>query len=264
MDLRLTFNEDPANYERFRPIYLPRLINDVIRFSKLDNNSNALEIGVGTGQATLPFIQTKSQVTGIELGSDLAKFADEKFREYDNFEVINQDFELVELNEKSFDLVYSASAFHWIPIETGVPKVVNILKDGGVFAWFSVQPMPSDEHIHIHKDMQYVYQNYSSHFGNKSLPEPNKRKIQAHKRKIRKCSVLEQFGFTDITSELYYGSRTYSSNDYVKLLCTYSDHRSMPEEQRKVFLESIKRVIDNNGGEYTLSDIFILCMGRKP
>ncbi len=55
MDLRLTFNMDAPTYDRFRPTYTNELFDDVIRFSSLDRNKRALEIGIGTGQATLPF-----------------------------------------------------------------------------------------------------------------------------------------------------------------------------------------------------------------
>ena len=35
------------------------------------------------------------------------------------------------------DLVYSASAFHWIPEEIGYSKVYEMLKPGGAFARFA-------------------------------------------------------------------------------------------------------------------------------
>lgn len=57
MDLRFTFNEDVLNYDKMRPTYVKELYENIIQFSNLDSNKNALEIGIGTGQATLPFFK---------------------------------------------------------------------------------------------------------------------------------------------------------------------------------------------------------------
>jgi hypothetical protein len=54
MDKRLTFNEDPANYERYRPRYCKELFDSIIEYSRINQTKKALEIGIGTGQATLP------------------------------------------------------------------------------------------------------------------------------------------------------------------------------------------------------------------
>jgi 16S rRNA A1518/A1519 N6-dimethyltransferase RsmA/KsgA/DIM1 with predicted DNA glycosylase/AP lyase activity len=156
MDLRLTFNEDAPNYDKLRPTYTDELFDDTIRFSSLSRNKRVLEIGIGTGQATLPFLKTGCKVTAIEIGDKLAQFSREKFTEFKSFEVINQDFESVQLDENAYDLVYSASAFHWIPQEIGLPKIYGLLKSGGVFAWFSIQPVPAQEHTHIHEALMLV------------------------------------------------------------------------------------------------------------
>ena len=75
MDLRLTFNEVPEEYDRLRPQYPDTLSVDVIQYSALDKTKKALEIGIGTGQATLPFLKTGCELTAIELGDKLAEFS---------------------------------------------------------------------------------------------------------------------------------------------------------------------------------------------
>ena len=116
MDLRLTFNEDALNYDRLRPSYADELFDDVICFLNLNSNKSALEIGIVTGQATLPFLRNGSKATAIEIGNKLAQFSRGELAEFKIFEVINQDFESVQLDESDYDLVYSASAFRWIPL----------------------------------------------------------------------------------------------------------------------------------------------------
>ncbi len=135
MDLRLTFNEDVLSYDRLHPSYADELFDDVIRFSNLNISKSALEIGIGTGQTTLPFLRSGSKVTAIEIGDKLAQFSREKFSEFKIFEVINQDFESVQLDENAYDLVYSASDFHWIP--PFLKKISDAINHcGGKFTFF--------------------------------------------------------------------------------------------------------------------------------
>lgn len=266
MDLRLTFNEDAPNYDRLRPTYADELFNDVINFSNLNSSKSALEIGIGTGQATLPFLKIGCKVTAIEIGDKLAQFSRGKFAEFKTFEVINQDFESVQLDENAYDLVYSASAFHWIPQEIGLPKVYKLLKSGGVFAWFSIQPTPAQEHTYIHEAMQKIYDKYSHFFVEHKplLIGPQMRQQQAEKKRLDRSNALKQYGFVDVNDKFYYGSRTFNAEDYTTLISTFSDHKAMPEENRIPFLKKISDTINRCGGKFTFSDTMILCMGRKP
>jgi len=93
MDLRLTFNEVPAEYDRLRPRYTDALFQDVIAFSALDATKKALEIGIGTGQATEPFLKTGCALTAVEIGDRLAEYSRKKFAAFERFQVITQDFE---------------------------------------------------------------------------------------------------------------------------------------------------------------------------
>ena len=55
--LRTSFDEDAELYDEVRPGYPPELFDDVITLSSVPNQGRVLEIGCGTGQATLPFAQ---------------------------------------------------------------------------------------------------------------------------------------------------------------------------------------------------------------
>ena len=259
MDLRLTFNEIPAEYDKLRPQYAEDLFKDVILFSSLDKTKRALEIGIGTGLATLPFLNTGCDITAIEIGDNLAKYSRDKFSAFEKFKVINQDFESAVLEENSYDLIYSASAFHWIPTKIGMPKVYRLLKKGGVFVWFSVQPAAAREHIH--EELEKVYEEYNYYF--RGVKPKFDRQQEAQRKQRERVNTFKQYGFTEIEDKLYYGTRTLSASDYATLCGTYSDHRSIPEEDRIQFLQKIENTINYCGGEFTFADTFLLCMGKK-
>lgn len=260
MDLRLTFNEVPEEYDCLRPKYPDTLSVDVIQYSMLDKTKKALEIGIGTGQATLPFLKTNCELTAIELGDKLAEFSKKKFKEYERFKVINQDFETASLEENNYDIIYSASAFHWIPPEIGFPKVYNLLKSGGVFAWFSVQPAPSQKKLY--DEIQKVYSEYRKYF-NYEAPQFD-RIPEAQSKQLYRLNKFKQYGFTEIFDQLYSGSRTLNAKDYATLCGTYNDHRAIPEADRVIFLNKLEDAVNRCGGTFTFADTFLLCMGKKP
>lgn len=121
MDLKLKFNEVTAEYDKWRPTYVPELYADIMAYSGIDQASRVLEIGIGTGQATLPILKTNCHLTAVEIGDELAAYTRTKFSRYKNLEIMNMAFENYECPDNSFDMVYSASAFHWIPEEIGYP-----------------------------------------------------------------------------------------------------------------------------------------------
>ena len=67
MELRLKFNEDEQNYDRFRPGYPDALMQDVIESFHAGTQSRIMEIGIGTGQATQPILDTGCDLTAVEL-----------------------------------------------------------------------------------------------------------------------------------------------------------------------------------------------------
>lgn len=259
MDLRLTFNEVSEEYGRLRPHYPDALSSDLIVYSMLDATKKALEIGIGAGQATLPFLKTGCELYAVEIGDQLARYSREKFASYEHFKVLNQDFESVLLNENSFDLIYSASAFHWIKPEIGFPKVNRLLKRGGVFAWISVQPAPA--YRRMHDELEKVYAKYSRYFGG-DKPEFD-RSPDVKRNQSYRVNAFRQYGFIEIVDKLYHGTRTLNASDYATLCGTYSDHRAIPEVDRIPFLSEIEDAVNRCGGEFTFADTFLLCMGRK-
>ena len=253
MDLRLTFNEDAANYDKMRPSYTKELFEDIIAYSHLNSEKNALEIGVGTGQATRPFINTGCRLTAVELGKDMARFTKEKFSAFPTFDVINDDFESVDMPENHYDLIYSASAFHWIPQEAGYTKVRNLLKSGGALALFWNHPSYGEDEFFA--AMQEVYKRYdptskSRHFREEDCAET--------------AGTIAKYGFADVGYRLYHQTRPFDAPQYMLLLNTYSDHRAMVEETRLPLETDLSNVINRFGGQIEIRDTIDLYLARKP
>ena len=83
----------------------------------------------------------------LELGEKLAALAAEHCRPYPAVEIRNTTFEDWPLRRQAFDLVISASAFHWIPPGPGYAKVAAALNDAGSIALFWNHSLGPDPHL---------------------------------------------------------------------------------------------------------------------
>jgi SAM-dependent methyltransferase len=76
--LRTTFDQVPELYDHARPTYPPQVFADLSALAELPAKARLVEIGCGTGQATLPLAERGFAITCVELGGQLAAFAQRK------------------------------------------------------------------------------------------------------------------------------------------------------------------------------------------
>ena len=78
--------------------------------------ADALGIGCGPGNATLPLLERGFRVHAVELGENLAAFARQRLAAFP-FTVEVGAFEDASLQVASAQLVVCSSAFHWLDRE---------------------------------------------------------------------------------------------------------------------------------------------------
>lgn len=253
--LETTFNTVAEQYDRMRPTYVEELYDDIWRYGGFDGDISAVEVGIGTGQATQPVLNRGASVTAVELGADLAAFCARKFAENPKFFVINMPFQDFTVPENSCDLIYSASAFHWIPEEIGYRKVFDMLRPGGVFARFANHPYKDKGNEALHEAMQVHYAKYMPR--SKFHAEYDMEDAKA------RAEVGARYGFADIQCKLYKRTRTFTAQQYTNLLGTYSDHIALGEKKDE-FFALIREEIERFGGTITIYDTIDLELHRKP
>ena len=92
-DQRLVFDTPPELFDKWRVKYSQELFDHIVKKCGLNSKKKCLEIGPGTGQATDFALETGCDYCAIELGANLADLLKEKFDKFENFKVINADFE---------------------------------------------------------------------------------------------------------------------------------------------------------------------------
>ena len=79
--LRTTFEQVPELYDRARPSYPLEVFDDLAALARLAQAARIVEIGCGTGQATLPLAERGYQITCVELGEQLAAVVSQVYAE---------------------------------------------------------------------------------------------------------------------------------------------------------------------------------------
>ena len=250
MDFRKIFDTIPEEFDKWRTRYCDETFNDVIEYSKLGPSKKALEIGPGTGQATEPILKTGCTYLAVELGENLAMYTKNKFSSYNNFEIVNADFETYDFGHDRFDLVYSAATIQWIPEKIGFPKVFDILKSGGTFAMMLTKTDEKSGNEALYMKIEEVYSKYFR-------PE------EEYKCKLNYMNV-ERYGFTDIECRKYRKTRELSALEYVSWMSTHCTHITLQEPYRSKFFEGIRDAVLGFGNKITLYDTIVLYLARKP
>jgi len=259
-ELGATFDTEASKYDKMRPGYADELFQAIFEYVKIGEGSRVVEVGSGSGQATLPVLKTGCELTSVEYGENFSRILMKKFGGYKGFKVITGKFEDVDLEDDAYDLVFSATAFHWVPEELGYPKVYSALKSGGAFARFANRPRNSQNAPELAAEFDALYEEYY----NKAYDIKSGTKKWFTEEKAKEISQIPaKYGFTDITYKLFYRERVFTADEYIQLLGTYSDHIAIEETIRNEFFSKIAAAINHHGGKIIISDTMDLELARK-
>ena len=257
---RTIFDEDAELYDEMRPAYPEALIKDVLELSEISQRGRILEIGCGTGQATIPFVQRGFSMLCLDLGANMISVARRKSRCFTNVDFLAVSFEEWLPEEENFDLVISATAFHWIAPEIRYSKAAAVLRDRGSVAIFSnLYPDPDSEFF---RAVQNVYRTCVPEWtvpGNTGAYKSDyESAIIATEEEINATGLFEK-----AVIRRYPWAVEYSADDYVKLLDTYSDHRALKKSTKQKLFTGIVQLINQFGGTVTKPYLAVLWFAKK-
>ena len=245
--LRNIFGTDTENYDRSRPRYTNELFDFI---NGNTDGTKALEIGSGSGQATEWFLSHGYEVTCCEISEEFCAFLSEKYKNYP-ISVENKPFEDFKGENESFDLIFSATAFHWVDRDIGFSKLYSLLKKGGTAALFWNVPYGAYDNEALFNDIQKAYGSDRKWEG-------------APREKYGFCKeYLEKYNFSDVEKHIFRGVRKLDAQQYLSLLETYSDHKAMEKEKKEKLYKNIASAIEKHGGYINILDNIELYLARR-
>lgn len=239
--LRWMFTQDAELYDRCRPGYPPRLFDDLALHTGLGLGSRVLEIGCGTGQATVPMARLGCRIVAVELGADLAAVAQHNLAGFPGTEIVVAAFEDWQLPAAKFEVVLAATAFHWIDPAVRMVKAADALRPGGVLAVISTH------HVAGGSDTFFVagQECYRRSGGT----TPLRSTLPAAADVPRDSTEFDQSGrFGPVQFHRYEWERTYTTGEYLNLLSTYSTHRILGRGTRQGLFTCLANLIDDEHG----------------
>ena len=111
---RTSFDRNAEQYDAVRPSYPDAAIDDLLKRSSIEPGGRVLEVGAGTGKATVLLARRGYSVVAIEPAPRMAALLRRHVAPYKNVSIAETTFEAWDGAEESFDLVVSAQAFHWV------------------------------------------------------------------------------------------------------------------------------------------------------
>lgn len=108
-------------------------VNQIVTASKINKEDLVIEIGPGLGTLTKPLLENAGKVICIELDDRMLEILEDRFKLYNNFEVINEDVLKVNLKkiikENKTGTIKKAKVVANLPYYITTPIVMKLLED---------------------------------------------------------------------------------------------------------------------------------------
>jgi SAM-dependent methyltransferase len=235
--LRRTFDSAADRYDQARPSYPEQLFDDLVMLAGLHAGDRLLEVGCGTGKATVPLARRGFRLSCLELGEQLAAVASRNLAEFSDVTVINASydqwptsdggaFDGGEFDGGEFDLVFAATSWHWLDPATRYRRAWEFLRPGGHLAfWGAVHVFP-DGGDPIFGEIQPVYADIGEGSA-EDVTRPRPGELPDDSSEIEATGLFE-----DSQSRQYDWEIRYDADAYIALLDTFSGHLEMSPENR--------------------------------
>jgi len=238
--LRATFDSAAWLYHYARPDYPDQLFDELVRLADLRPGARLLEIGCGTGLATIPLARRGYLITCVEIGHELAVQARTNLAGLPAVQVLQEAFEAWQPTDRRlggpvYDLVFAATSWHWIDPDVRYARAWDLLRPGGHLAiWGAahVVPVGGDPFF---REIQDVYDEIGEGLPPGSeFPRPGE---LADSRAEIEASGL----FGSVQVRHFDWEVSYDAAGYIRLLETFSGHIAMEQWKRERLYGEIRR-----------------------
>ena len=239
--LATSFDADVAGYERARPGY-PDALFDLLAAHGLAAGAEVLEIGPGTGQATVPMLDRGASITAVEPGPAMAARLRERVAGR-SCTVVESTFETAPLPDgAAFDLAVAATSFHWVDPVTGMARLATMLPSGRCFVpfWNVFREAGRDD-----AEFQSRIEPIVKRFQTASRVAAVTHGLD-HDARVRGFEASGDFRVRAMPS--FEWSITHDGASLRALFASFSDWSTLPEPDRTRALDDVAAIVDDHHG----------------
>ncbi len=269
------FDTVAEEYDDLRPHYPPPLFDDLTAIAHLDPGARVLEIGCGTGIATRDLLARGLVIDAVEPGREMAAVAR---REAPGLplQVHVSTFEGWTPEPEPYELVFSATAFHWVDPAVRWEKTADVLRSGGYLALATNRTVRGGSFQQLEELSDDLRRRYAPDMVDEG-PSPSAASFRARMAAASGdigtlWGVADPKGGASPARDLYEPpevrtyrwDQPYGREAAIRLLATYSPYLALPEGGRRALLAGMGRLVDERfGGTVVRRYLSILAVARR-
>jgi protein-L-isoaspartate O-methyltransferase len=236
-----SFDVYAANYHHVRPGYPSQLFADLQTGCDIGRESRVLEIGAGSGIATVELAKYDCEVVAIEPGGNLAEIAMKGTAGLSNVKVVEGTFEDF-WSPDQFDAIVAFTAFHWIDEDAKYLKAVELLRPDGclVLVWNSFFQGGSETVAEVNRAYEELLPDLYG--GEQDVNKGVLSKLGRREQEISQSGL-----FNIVFLKKYLCAYNYDHETYPKLLETFPKIIKLDAAKRGVFLDRISEIVQRHG-----------------
>ncbi len=255
---RGVFGEAVEQYARARPGYPDAMIEDILAYA--DPANEILEVGAGTGKATLSFASRGVTMTCLEPDPRMAERLRKECAPFSNVTI-----EVSRLENYSrplaFDALIAGQSWHWVDRLRRWDLAYEAVREGGTIALFWNAYLITDEAIR--GELRAIDERYSvdtSHYG---VTEDD---LEGDEIELEEgwpaYDLVADSRFEDLVSRRYRRPLDYDADTYIDLLASTSSYRLLEEGDREHLFEDVRAVLVRHAEAVPMTIVTDLFLGR--
>ncbi len=256
-ELRATFDHIAQQYDENRPSYPHAVFDDIALISGVSAESHLLEIGCGTGHATQVFAARGLRIHALEMGENMAAIARQRLASFPRVAIELADFDHWTTAAR-YQLVYAATAYHWLNPATREQQIASLLHSHGWLAMWRNRHIRNGSSDGFLDAAQLIYNAIAPELVQQRAQLPGPQDVVEAEREELGSGLFE----VPVTRVFFWG-KAYTAGEYVALLNTHSDHQLLPAERRRQLFDRLSALIaERYGGSVTKDYATVLQMAR--
>jgi SAM-dependent methyltransferase len=249
------FNLTADYYDRYRPSYPKEIINTLISKANINEHSDTLEIGAGSGKATELLADINCSITCVEPGADLVSRGNYKFKDNPKIKFNCARYEEFESSPNFYDVICAFQAYHWVPQPIGYQKCARELKGTGFLA------LVWNMYITYDNDLDNELLQISSMYGG-FADFVNEEKCEERIASIVK-SIDDSALFNEVEVFRHFWEQPYTADEYFGFCLTGNSFVQKSDEEKKSAYEDICGLAEKHGGEIIRPYLCVLYLASK-